>query len=67
MYPNLEAEFKRQNIKREDIATLLGINLSTVPDKLNSENRLKLCEAIKIKNAWFPNLSLDYLFANFAD
>lgn len=63
MYRNLEAELARKGITRADIAKALGINIATVSGKLNAKNRIKLCEAIAIKKLYFPELSLEYLFA----
>ena len=48
---------------RAGIAKTLGINITTVSEKLNTENRIKLCEAMAIKKAYFSELSLEYLFA----
>lgn len=63
MYKNLEAELKRKGITRADVAEAVGINIATVSEKLTKENRLKLSEAMKIKDCFFPDLSLEYLFA----
>lgn len=63
MYKNLEAEFVRYGIKRVQVANVLGIDLSTLSAKLNKPDRLKLCEAQKIQQTFFPELELSYLFA----
>ena len=63
MYKNLEAEFRRSNITRADVAEAMSINIATVSEKLTKPNRLKLSEAFKIKQHFFPELSLEYLFA----
>ena len=62
VYPNLEAELKRNNKKREDVAKLLDIHVTTASEKLTVKDRLKLSEAITIKNAWFPTMSMEYLY-----
>lgn len=62
MYRNLEAELKRKGLLREDIAKLLGCTITTASEKLTKPERLKLEEAQKIKLAFFPSLTLDYLF-----
>nr|DAX63388.1 MAG TPA: SOS-response transcriptional repressor [Caudoviricetes sp.] len=62
MYKNLEAELARNGITRIDIAEVLQLNISTVSNKLTIPKRLKLYEAVKIKEAFFPDLTLDYLF-----
>lgn len=62
MYRNLEAELKRNGITREQIAAALGINIATVSAKLTRLDRLRLAEAVKIKQRFFPDLGLEYLF-----
>ena len=62
MYRNLEAELKRNEITREQLAQLLGVTVSTMSEKLTKPNRLKVHEARMIRKAFFPNLTLDYLF-----
>ena len=63
MYKNLLAEMARRGINNIQIAKAIGINPSTLSAKLNSYDRLKLCEAEKIKNTFFPGMSIEYLFA----
>lgn len=62
MYRNLEAELARKNITRAQLAEILGINVSTVSEKMTKPGRLKIDEAITIRDALFPDLKLDYLF-----
>ena len=63
MYKNLLAEMARKGIIHSQIAKAIGINPSTLSAKLNTYDRLKLCEAEKIKNTFFPSMSIEYLFA----
>lgn len=63
MYRNLEAELARKGIKRADIAKALGVTIGTVSEKLNSATKLKVIEATIIRDTFFPDLELDYLFA----
>ncbi len=63
MYKNLEAELRRKSITRADVAEAMGINIATASEKLTKPNRLKLGEAFKIKQHFFPDLSIEYLFA----
>lgn len=63
MFKNLKAEMARAGITNCQIAEVLKINPATVSAKLNRYDRIKLCEAEKIRNAFFTNLQLDYLFA----
>ncbi len=63
MYPNLDAELARIGIKRADVAReLFNGRTATVTDKFNGKYPLLLSEAIKIKETYFPELELGYLF-----
>lgn len=61
-YRNLEAEMKRINIKRRDLANILHIRYATVSDKLNGKSSFTFDETFIIKKEFFPKLSLEYLF-----
>ena len=63
MYPNLEAELKRRNIKRADLATLLGCGISAISEKMQSKSDFSLAAAIKIKKFLGVNMSIEELFA----
>ena len=63
LFPNLDAELARLNIKRTDIAKdLYKGRVASVSDKLNGKSPLTIEEALMIKRKYFPNLMLDYLF-----
>lgn len=62
-YPNLEAEMARLGIKRKNFADLLNVRAATVYDKLNGKYPFTLDEVVAIKQKFFPDLSIDYLFA----
>lgn len=62
MYRNLAAEMVRKGVRKKDIAELLGVRYATVIEKTNGKRRFYLDEAVKIKEAFFPDLSLEYLF-----
>lgn len=64
MYPNLLAEMSRSGVTSEKMAGGIGINPSTMSAKLNNMDRIKLAEAVKIRDKFFPNLALDYLFSS---
>lgn len=61
-YRNLEAELKRKNITRKDLAEAFNLRYATITDKLSGKTRLTLNEAIAIKQKFFPDLSIEYLF-----
>lgn len=61
-YRNLEAELKRKNITKKDLAEAFNLRYATISDKLNGKTRLTLNEAFAIKEKFFPDLSIEYLF-----
>lgn len=63
MYPNLNAEMSRYNITQKSICNILGINTSTLSDKMTGKKDFKLSECKKIKETYFKNLCIDYLFS----
>lgn len=67
IYPNLEAEMARLGLKRKDLAAALGVRSATIYDKLNGKYQFTLNEAKIIKETFFPNLTLDYLFSSEAE
>jgi len=67
MYKFLEGKLRQEGITREQIAKDLNLTISTVSCKLNSNGRLKLAEAQKIRDLYFPTETIDYLFATEQD
>lgn len=62
VYKNLEAEMVRKDVTRKDLAELLNVRYATIIDKLKGRSSFSLNEAFKIRNAYFPHLSIEYLF-----
>lgn len=62
MYRNLEAELKRKNIRRIDLAKDLGMALSTVSDKLNGKSEISLSLAFRIKAYLAVEMPIEVLF-----
>ena len=62
MYPNLNAEMARKGIKRKDLAVLFAGNPNQVTAKLNGKIGLSLKDCEKIRDTFFPDLTIDYLF-----
>lgn len=62
MYPNLEAELVRHDISKQDLADFLDVRIATVYDKLNGNSSIKLEEGLAIKQKFFPELDMEYLF-----
>lgn len=63
MLHNLEAEMARNQVKRIDIARLLNLSTRAVYGKISGESKFTTSEAIKIQRTYFPNLTIEYLFA----
>ena len=61
-YPNLRCEMARRKIKIVDIATVLGVTRGTLGLKLAQKYPITLDESFVLRDTFFPNLSLDYLF-----
>lgn len=62
MYINLEAELRRKNIRRKDLAEKLHLTIGTVSQKLNGKSPITLDEAKDIKNMLDVNIPLEELF-----
>lgn len=62
MFHNLEAEMARKELTKLDIQKRIGLSQSTFYSKSNGKNEFTLLEAQQIKNEFFPECSLDYLF-----
>ena len=63
LYPNLMAEMALEGITAEKMAEKIGINVATMSAKINYEGRMKLHEAVKIRDCFFPGMAIDYLFS----
>lgn len=63
LYPNLMAEMAREGITAEKMAEKIGINAATMSAKINYEGRMKLHEAVKIRDCFFSGMAIDYLFS----
>ena len=64
---NLEAEMKRKKISRSDIASLLGLSYRTIHSRFNGESEWGYSECVKVRETYFPDKTLDYLFATEED
>jgi transcriptional regulator with XRE-family HTH domain len=63
-YPNLAAEMKRFGISQEEMASRIGTTPETVSRWLNGRNKMPVEACFRVKQALFPNLSIDYLFSD---
>lgn len=63
MYTNLERILKERKITKKELATFLRIRYATLVDKTNGNSRFFLDEAMLIKDKFFPDIEIEYLFA----
>lgn len=59
---NLKGEMAKRSIKIEDIANVLQIHRNSASNKINGDTAFSIDEAVKVKEAFFPELSLKFLF-----
>ena len=62
MFPNLRAEMARGNIKATIMAEVLEISYDSVINKINGRTDFTRTEIFKIRDKFFPSLTLEYLF-----
>lgn len=62
MFVNLIIEMKKKKVSQMDLAKLLGISQNSVCQKINGESDFKSEEMFAIRDTFFPNLTLEYLF-----
>lgn len=63
MYPNLERVMKERGITKKDLAIFLDLSYGIIFDKTNGHSRFFLDEALFIRDKFFPDLEIKYLFA----
>ena len=61
-YLNLIGEMAKRKVKNESIAQELGIRRNSVYNKLNGESSFSVDEAIRIRDTFFPEYDIEYLF-----
>jgi len=62
MFPNLRAEMARKGLAVNEIAVRLGGSAKTLHRKLSGKSEFTRAEIFKIRNEFFPDLSIEYLF-----
>lgn len=62
MYPNLAAEMKREGITGKAMASGLGVHSSGFYLILQGKRVLSISMARRIREKFFPDMTLDYLF-----
>jgi transcriptional regulator with XRE-family HTH domain len=63
IYGNLRLEMVRKGVTYQDLADALGVRHGTISDKMNGKSDFWYHEAAKIRDTFFPECSLEYLFA----
>lgn len=65
MYSRLLTAMKKKNITTTQIANLLNCRIATISDKINGvvECGFYFDEAVKVKQVFFPEYDIEYLFA----
>ena len=62
MLPNLEAEIARNKIKKKAIANALDLSERGLQKKMKGESPFTFPEAEAIRDTFFPDKALEYLF-----
>lgn len=60
---NLSAEMARFGVSNADIQAVLSCSSKTVINKLNDVTEFSVSEAMAVRDALFPGLRIEYLFA----
>ncbi|MEG1727155.1 MAG: hypothetical protein RR321_04475 [Acidaminococcaceae bacterium] len=63
MYPNLEAEIARNKLTNAECARVCGISEKSFSNKRTGKTEFVLSEMKSIKDSFFGDCSLEYLFA----
>ncbi|WP_208559298.1 helix-turn-helix domain-containing protein [Marinilactibacillus kalidii] len=67
MLQNFERIRKEKKVSLVDIADLLNVRYQTVREKINGESDFKFGEAVKVKNTFFPEFEIEYIFMRETD
>lgn len=66
-YRNLKAEMARKDITIKDLMTVTGKSRPGISNNLNGRGRFTVEESLAIRRAYFPEMSIDYLFESDED
>lgn len=62
MLANLRSEMYKRKITIEKMADFLGIHRNSVSNKLEGNTEFSIEEAFKLRDEFFGDLGMDYLF-----
>lgn len=63
---NLRAEMARNGISRQQVGDAIDLSQASISSRFQGRSDFKVGELVKIRDTFFPELSLDYL-AGFTD
>lgn len=63
MLANLQAEMIRFGISNTDLQSALSCSPATITNKLRGTSAFSIWDAVKIRDTFFPQMKLEYLFA----
>lgn len=63
VFNNLDAEMSRKRITQEELAIRIGINPSTLSQKMTGKREFSLTEAKKIKHVLEVDIPIEELFS----
>lgn len=61
-YPRLEAEIVKRGIRKTEIRKRLGVNHTTLSEKLNGKRPFTLEQGLFIWETWFHDVPIEELF-----
>ena len=62
-YPVLVGEIAKRGVKKATLAKTIGVSDRTLRNKLAGETAFSLPEAATIRNTFFPDMEMEYLFS----
>lgn len=65
MFKNLLAEMARRDINNLDLSKLLKLTPNTISRKMTGKSEFTRKEMFTIRNNFFPELTIEYLFQEF--
>lgn len=64
MLKNLKAEMARNDVSGVEISRTIGRSQKSVSEKICGRTQFTISEAMLIKNKFFPNSDMEYLFSD---
>lgn len=64
-FQNLVGEMAKKGITRKDFSEVLGVEYTTIRNKMNGKTEWLRSEMIKIRDVFFPDLEIEFLFKKF--